>query len=131
MAELPQVKAARQPSPGDGTAMLSRDLGGRRARVRGAHRHARLEGDRRAPGVRGLRPAERVDPPDPGLLLLVGLVLSALGALALARGMARPIRTLSDGAQRVGAGDLDQRIEVQTGDELEALADRFNPMAAS
>ena len=65
-----------------------------------------------------------------GLLLLAGLVISAMGALALARGMARPIRTLSDGAQRIGEGNLDQKIEVHTGDELESLADRFNRMSA-
>jgi len=63
-----------------------------------------------------------------GLLLLAGLVISAIGALALARGMVRPIRTLSEGAQRIGEGNLDQRIDVHTGDELEALADRFNRM---
>ena len=64
------------------------------------------------------------------LLLLAGLVLSALGALALARGMVRPIRTLEEGAQRIGAGDLDQKIDVRTGDELEALAGQFNRMSA-
>ncbi len=64
------------------------------------------------------------------LLLLAGLVLSAAGALALARGMVRPIRTLSEGAQRIGEGNLDQQIVVRTGDELEALADRFNRMTA-
>ena len=64
------------------------------------------------------------------LLLLVGLVISAAGALALARGMVRPIRTLSEGAQRIGEGNLDQQIVVRTGDELEALADRFNRMTA-
>jgi len=65
-----------------------------------------------------------------GLLLLVGLAISALGAYALARGMVRPIRTLEEGAERIGAGNLDQRIEVRTGDELESLADRFNRMTA-
>ncbi|HEX5864244.1 MAG TPA: GAF domain-containing protein, partial [Casimicrobiaceae bacterium] len=65
-----------------------------------------------------------------GLLLLAGLVISAIGALALARGMVRPIRTLDEGARRIGEGDLDQKIEVRTGDELEALADRFNRMSA-
>jgi signal transduction histidine kinase len=64
------------------------------------------------------------------LLLLGGLVISALGALALARGMVRPIRTLQEGAQRIGAGQLDRRIEVRTGDELEALAGQFNQMTA-
>ncbi len=62
------------------------------------------------------------------LLLFAGLVISAFCALALARGMVRPIRTLADGAQRIGEGDLDQKIDVRTGDELEGLADRFNRM---
>ena len=44
--------------------------------------------------------------------------------------MVRPIRTLDEGAQRIGAGDLDQQIDVRTGDELEALADQFNRMTA-
>ena len=52
------------------------------------------------------------------------------GALALARGMVRPIRTLDEGARRIGAGELDQKIEVRTGDELEALANQFNRMTA-
>jgi signal transduction histidine kinase len=64
-----------------------------------------------------------------GLLLLAGLIVSAIVALMLARGMVSPIRTLSEGARRIGEGDLDQRIEVKTGDELEALADRFNRMS--
>ncbi|HUH94253.1 MAG TPA: GAF domain-containing protein [Casimicrobiaceae bacterium] len=65
-----------------------------------------------------------------GLLLLVGLVISAVAAFVLARGMVRPIRTLEEGAERIGAGELDQKIDVHTGDELEALADRFNRMTA-
>ncbi|MEO6625134.1 MAG: GAF domain-containing protein [Burkholderiaceae bacterium] len=65
-----------------------------------------------------------------GLLLLAGLVISALAASALARSMVRPIRTLDDGARRIGAGDLDQQIVVKTGDELEGLADQFNRMSA-
>jgi signal transduction histidine kinase len=64
------------------------------------------------------------------LLLLAGLVISALGALALARGMVRPIRTLDEGARRIGEGNLDQQIVVRTGDELEGLADQFNRMTA-
>ena len=65
-----------------------------------------------------------------GLLLLIGLVISAFGAAALARGMVRPIRTLDEGARRIGAGDLDQQIVIRTGDELEGLADQFNRMTA-
>jgi signal transduction histidine kinase len=44
--------------------------------------------------------------------------------------MVQPIRALQDGAARIGAGELGQRIEVRTGDELEALAEQFNKMAA-
>ena len=62
-------------------------------------------------------------------LLIAGLVISALAALALARGMVRPIRTLDEGARRIGAGELDKTIEIRTGDELEALADQFNRMS--
>ena len=60
--------------------------------------------------------------------MVAGLVFSALAALWLARSMVRPIRTLQEGAQRIGAGDLEQKIEVRTGDELEALAGQFNRM---
>ncbi|NRF69355.1 GAF domain-containing protein [Aquincola sp. S2] len=64
------------------------------------------------------------------LLLAGGLLLSALAALLLARSMVRPIRVLDAGAQRIGAGELDQRIDVRTGDELQALAEQFNRMSA-
>ena len=37
---------------------------------------------------------------------------------------------LQRGAARIGAGELDHRIEVRSGDELEALAVEFNRMAA-
>ena len=45
--------------------------------------------------------------------------------------MVRPIRTLQEGAARIGAGDLDQKIDIRTGDELEALADQFNQMSVA
>src|SRR5262249_37377800 len=41
----------------------------------------------------------------------------------------RPIRALQAGAARIGEGNLSDRIEVKTGDELEVLADQFNSMA--
>jgi signal transduction histidine kinase len=44
--------------------------------------------------------------------------------------MVTPIRALQAGAARLGTGDLDQRVDVKTGDELEGLADEFNAMAA-
>jgi signal transduction histidine kinase len=65
-----------------------------------------------------------------GELLIAALVLAALAGLYLARRMIIPIRALRDGAVRIGSGDLDQRISIETGDELEALGDQFNRMAA-
>ncbi len=65
-----------------------------------------------------------------GVLLLGGLVLSILASLLFARRMVDPIRAVQEGAARIGAGQLDQEIEVHTGDELETLADQFNAMAA-
>jgi signal transduction histidine kinase len=62
-------------------------------------------------------------------LLLAGVALSVLASLALARRIATPIQALEAGAARIGAGALDQRIDVKTGDELEGLADQFNRMA--
>ena len=63
-------------------------------------------------------------------LLLAGVGLSVLASLLLARRMTTPIHALEAGAARIGAGALDQRIDVKTGDELEGLADQFNRMAA-
>ena len=64
------------------------------------------------------------------LLLLLGIALSVAASLLLARKMVRPIRALQAGAARIGAGQLGNRIEVHTGDELEALAEQFNSMGA-
>ncbi|HSB79228.1 MAG TPA: ATP-binding protein [Candidatus Methylomirabilis sp.] len=64
------------------------------------------------------------------VLLILGLGLAVVASLILARNMVRPIRALQSGAAQIGAGALDQRIEVRTGDELEGLADQFNQMAA-
>ena len=41
-----------------------------------------------------------------------------------------PIQALQAGADRIGAGVPDQRIDVRTGDELESLAEQFNAMVA-
>ncbi len=68
--------------------------------------------------------------------LMQTLVLLALGTLMalllggwLARRMVVPIRQLQAGAQRLGEGDLRQRISLDSQDEIGALARRFNDMA--
>ena len=65
-----------------------------------------------------------------GIVILVALVLAIFAGLLLARRMVVPIRALRDGAVRIGSGDLGQRISIKTGDELEALGEQFNAMAA-
>jgi signal transduction histidine kinase len=62
-------------------------------------------------------------------LLGLGLLLALIVGSLLARRMAAPIRRLQRGAERLGAGDLSQRVDIHTGDEIETLADRFNQMA--
>jgi len=63
------------------------------------------------------------------LLELVGIALSVIVSLILARTMVKPIRALQAGAARFGEGNLTDRISVRTGDELEGLAEQFNSMA--
>jgi signal transduction histidine kinase/HAMP domain-containing protein len=65
------------------------------------------------------------------VIFVLGLGLSILASLFLARRMVAPIRALQEGAARIGAGTLDRPIELSTGDELEALAASFNRMTAS
>ena len=62
-------------------------------------------------------------------LLGLGLLLALLAGGRLARRMVVPIRRLQQGAERLGAGDLSERLDIRTGDEIETLADRFNQMA--
>ncbi|HUU73633.1 MAG TPA: ATP-binding protein [Burkholderiales bacterium] len=62
------------------------------------------------------------------LLVLAGVAVSTAASLFLVRRMVSPIQVLREGAARIGAGALDHRIAVRSGDELEALADEFNAM---
>jgi signal transduction histidine kinase/CheY-like chemotaxis protein len=65
-----------------------------------------------------------------GALLLGALILAVLAGTFLAKRMVVPIQALQEGAALLGSGDLGQRISIKTGDELEALGDQFNSMAA-
>jgi two-component system NtrC family sensor kinase len=64
--------------------------------------------------------------------LLVAAPLVALGvSLVIGRSIAVPVARLEQGAARIGAGDLDTRIEVAGAPELVALAERWNAMTAA
>jgi signal transduction histidine kinase len=62
------------------------------------------------------------------VLVLVGVVISILASLFLVRRMVSPIQALRVGAARIGSGALEHRIDVKSGDELQALAEEFNRM---
>ena len=62
------------------------------------------------------------------IVLGLGLAFAVLAGIWLARRMVVPIRALARGAARIGSGDLDHRIEMRSGDEVQVLADSFNDM---
>jgi signal transduction histidine kinase len=64
------------------------------------------------------------------LLFLLGLGLAGVVRFQMHRRVVRPVDLLQHGATRIGSGALHYRLNVRTGDELEALADAFNQMAA-
>jgi two-component system sensor histidine kinase/response regulator len=60
----------------------------------------------------------------------LGILFWVLG-LSLVNKILRPLDELQEGLQRIGRGDLSQRIEIKTGDELERVAETVNRMAVS
>jgi signal transduction histidine kinase len=141
LSALEQVKAAFAPGANESLAMLAKDLAGNA--VLTAHapiEPAREQAARGAPAsVLGWKvfveqPVTEVYAALDATILrtvaliVAGLLFSALAAMYLARSMVRPINVLQEGAQRIGAGELDQKIDIRTGDELEALAEQFNRM---
>jgi len=61
---------------------------------------------------------------------VIFILLSATLMLVLRKIVLKKIRHLSDHARRIGAGDLDLKIDLQTDDELGKLAQTFNDMVA-
>ncbi len=63
-------------------------------------------------------------------LLLVFLLVAVGTSVLLARNLVRPIESIQAAAASIGSGALNQRIEISSHDELGALAEEFNRMAA-
>ncbi|HEY6354487.1 MAG TPA: GAF domain-containing protein, partial [Burkholderiaceae bacterium] len=128
LSSLPQVAALAHPDAG--AAVDARDLAGQPVFVA----HARIPALNWTVFVESPR-AEALAPLRESImrllwLLVGGLLLAAAESFVLARALVRPIRALQEGAARIGAGELDQRIRIKTGDELEGLAEQFNKMGA-
>jgi serine phosphatase RsbU (regulator of sigma subunit)/CHASE3 domain sensor protein len=69
------------------------------------------------------------------LVLLVAIILGAFAAglvlaIVLPRRLSANISALVEAARGIGRGDLDQRIEINSRDEVEELAQRFTEMQA-
>jgi signal transduction histidine kinase/CheY-like chemotaxis protein len=63
------------------------------------------------------------------IVLALGIATAILVSRYLAGRMVAPIRTLEAGVRRFGDGHLEEKVEVRSDDELEALAEQFNAMA--
>ncbi len=64
-----------------------------------------------------------------GALSLAVLLLGGVAAALMARRIARPMQQLAEGAAAISRGELAQRIEPTTADEIGRLAAAFNHMA--
>jgi signal transduction histidine kinase len=130
-ASLPQVRVAlRAPPDVANTATVGHDLAGKR--VLSAYQTVQPIGWR----VFVEEPLSAAYAPLKAALwrtafLLAGfLVLAIVTSVLLARRLARPIETIQAAAAKIGSGALDERIEISSRDELGALAEEFNRMAA-
>ncbi len=128
MSKLTQVQAARAGGSGDDVQEAD-DIGGHKVLTAYARVHplgwfvfveTPIE-EAYAPLYRSI---ERT-----GYVLFGALALAFIAGTFLARRMVVPIQALRAGTARIGAGDLAQRIDIKTGDEVELLADQFNDMA--
>uniref|UniRef100_A0A831XF09 histidine kinase n=1 Tax=Geobacter metallireducens TaxID=28232 RepID=A0A831XF09_GEOME len=61
----------------------------------------------------------------------IGIILTFLTAFHVARRLTMPLNALADGVHKIESGDLRQRVEVTTADEVGALGEAFNRMARS
>ncbi len=62
-------------------------------------------------------------------LLLIGLGIALVASFFVVRRVVRPLEALRRGVERIGKGDLNYRLDIKTGDEIELLAEQFNNMA--
>jgi sigma-B regulation protein RsbU (phosphoserine phosphatase) len=63
------------------------------------------------------------------ILFVAILLFVLLVSVVLSRVITRPVQQLKEGAEALGEGDLDFRVEIRSGDEFEDLGSSFNAMA--
>jgi len=62
-------------------------------------------------------------------ITILAILLSTLISYGLSKVIIKPIKKLQTGVKKIGEGELDYKIAIHTGDEIEKLADEFNRMA--
>jgi signal transduction histidine kinase len=62
------------------------------------------------------------------LVALLAVIGGLIASFLYARKLSVPIQRLDQFAQKLADGDLSQRIDIKTGDEVQSLADSFNHM---
>jgi diguanylate cyclase (GGDEF)-like protein len=62
-------------------------------------------------------------------MTLFGVVVGATASIALTHGLVKPIIRLTEGAEAIGQGKFDHRIDIRSDDEMGRLAASFNRMA--
>ncbi len=63
-------------------------------------------------------------------VIVSALLIGAFVAFALPRRLSRNLSRLVEAARSIGRGDLDQHVDIHSGDEVEELAVRFREMQA-
>ncbi len=64
------------------------------------------------------------------IIAIAGLLVAIIIGYVVAHGITSPIRSLTDGAHKIGSGDLKTRIPIKSKSEVGMLASTFNKMAA-
>ena len=64
-----------------------------------------------------------------GLVALSGLLVALLG-LALGTRLTRPLAALTEGVQQVARGNYEKRLQIESRDELQVVAEAFNDMSS-
>jgi signal transduction histidine kinase len=63
------------------------------------------------------------------VLLVAGLIVGAVIIAWVSSRITGPVRELHQGVKIIGSGNLDHRVNIDTGDEIEWLGEEFNKMA--
>jgi signal transduction histidine kinase len=64
------------------------------------------------------------------IILAIAVGLAQLASMVVARRFARPLKRLMAAAERIGSGELDVTLPVESADEVGKLSETFNRMAA-